>query len=456
MRIAGRRVTAGQIRRAADRTWGAVHAADPLADESIRAAIAAGADEMTDLLARLIAKPTTLGHEEAGQRIMADAFRALGLRPLNVPMNAAVLWADQTHSPFDWDVAGKQNVVASWGPFRPIAAAHRSLVLNGHIDVVPPDAPERWTRPPFEPFRDGDWMVGRGAADMKSGLAAMVGAIAGLRRLGLEPLAPVTLQSVVEEECTGNGTLACLLAGAPPNADGAIVLEPFGAAITTSQVGVIWFDVRISGSPGHAGDGSETANPIEAMATIIRALRTLESELNAEIPDRYAVYDRPIQLNIGAIRGGSWASTSPGQCTASFRLATFPGHPIADLRTRVERTVADAAAADPALAGNPPEVRYAGFAAEGYEVADDAPLVEALARAYARVTDDPPARIATTGTSDARHFGFRGIPAVCFGPYAEGAHGIDERVWLPSVVTAAQTIGLFIRDWCGLGPPAEL
>ncbi len=454
MRIVGRRVTAGQIRRAVDRTRAATRPPEPRSDDAIRAAIAAEADRMTDLLARLVAAPTTLGHEEPGQRIMAEVFRGLGLRTLDVPMDAATLWADPSHSPFDWDVSAKRNVVATWGPSGAAAAGHKSLVLNGHIDVVPPEAPERWTRPPFEPARDGDWMVGRGAADMKSGLAAMIGAIAGLRRLGLEPLAPVTLQSVVEEECTGNGTLACLLAGAPSSADAAIVVEPFGAAITTSQVGVLWFEIRITGSPGHAGDGVESVNPIEAMATVIRALRALEVELNTEIPARYADYDQPIRLNIGAIRGGSWASTSPGDCTASFRLATFPTLSIAELRERVERVVADAPAADPALAADPPEVRYTGFAAEAYELSSHAPLAEALARAYARVTGDPPAKIATTGTSDARHFGLRGIPAVCFGPYAEGAHGVDERVWLPSVVTTAQALGLFIRDWCGLAAAA--
>jgi len=94
---------------------------------------------------------------------------------------------------------------------------------------------------------------------------------------------------------------------------------------------------------------------------------------------------------------------------------------------------------------------YRGFAAEGYELAQDHLLVDALSASYARHMGAPPALVATTGTTDARVFGHvGGIPAVCFGPYAEAAHGVGERVYLPSVVQTAQVMGLFIRDWCGV------
>jgi acetylornithine deacetylase len=434
-----------------------------LTDAAILEAIAAEGAAMTALLERLVAAPTTLGHEEAGQVVMEAAFRELGLEPVDVPMDAAALRAHPGHSPFSWDVAGKRNVVATWGPVArdpapsdPAAGrAARSLILNGHIDVVSPAPLERWTRAPFEPVREGDWLYGRGCSDMKCGLAAIVGAVAGLRRLGLAPLAPVHLQSVVEEECTGNGTLACLLAGY--RADAAIVAEPFGAAITTSQVGVLWFSVTVRGTPGHAGDDHherddpDAGNPIEGSFQIIRALRRLEADRNLAIPERYAAHRHPINLNVGTIRGGDWASTAPGECTVGFRIALYPGESVVELQRQIEAVVVEAASLDRHLRADPPTVAYDGFACDGYEIPNDHPLVEALATAYARQTGEPPVRIATTGTSDARIFGlFGGTPAVCFGPYAENAHGVDERVYLPSVVSAAQTLGLFIRDWCGL------
>ena len=127
-----------------------------------------------------------------------------------------------------------------------------------------------WSSPPFVARRDGDWLYGRGAGDMKAGLAAIVGAVRGLRRLGLEPLAPVELQCVVEEECTGNGAFQCVLAGRP--ADAVIVTEPTSLTIQTSQVGVLWFQVVVRGRPAHAGDAPIGLNAIEASFPVISAL----------------------------------------------------------------------------------------------------------------------------------------------------------------------------------------
>jgi acetylornithine deacetylase len=121
---------------------------------------------------------------------------------------------------------------------RPREQRGRSLILNGHIDVVPVGAAELWTDPPFEPVvRDGR-MYGRGAGDMKAGIAAYITAFRALGRLGRRPAAPVFLQSVVEEECTGNGALACLHRGF--RADAAIIPEPFAETILHAQVGVLW------------------------------------------------------------------------------------------------------------------------------------------------------------------------------------------------------------------------
>ncbi len=416
-------------------------------DTEIAEAIAAGAGWMTEVLARLVDKDTTLGHEEAGQAVIAESLRELGLEPVDVPMDPDALHAHPAASPFDWDVRDKRNVVATWAPQRPDGGL--SLILNGHIDVVSPQPLSHWTRDPFTAHVEDDWLYGRGAADMKCGLASILGAVKGLRELGLTPNAAVHLQSVVEEECTGNGALQTLLAGY--HADAAIIAEPFGAAITTSQVGVLWFDVVIEGLPGHAAESGHAVNAIEASLAMIGALRSLEAELNAAPPPPYNQYAHPIALNVGQIHAGDWNSTVPGECVTGYRIATYPGTPLAQLRERIERVVADAAAERPEAFPQAPAIVYRGFAAEGYALPQDHLLVDSLSSAYARHMGAPPALVATTGTTDARVFGHvGGIPSVCFGPYAEGAHGIGERVYLPSVVQTAQVMGLFIKDWCGL------
>jgi acetylornithine deacetylase len=418
------------------------------ADREIVAAIGSQAEWMTGFLGKLVAAPTTLGNEEPGQVLVSQALREIGLDPTDVPMEAGAIRAHPGHSPFDWDVSNKRNVVAVWEPAE-VDGAGRSLILNGHVDVVSPEPLGQWSQNPFEPrIRDG-WLIGRGASDMKCGLAAIVGAVRGLRQLGLSPKAPVTIQSVVEEEITGNGTLQCVLAG--HSADAAIVTEPFGAAITTSQVGVLWFRVRITGVAGHAAESSLAVNAIEKSLSMIEALRQLEAELNASAPPPYDRFERPIGLNVGTIAGGDWPSTVPGECVTEYRIAFYPGMSVRDIKDRIEAAVAEAAVNDPAIFAHPPEVEYRGFAAPGYEIPEDHPLVSSLAAAFARHVGNPPALVATTGTTDARILGlYGGVPAVCFGPYAQLGHGVDERAYLPSMVQTAQVLGLFIKDWCGL------
>ena len=416
-------------------------------DAEILAAVAAEEAAMAELLAELVAAPTLLGDEAAGQAIMRREFAGLGLEPFDVPLDPAALDGHPGAAPFSWDVAGKANVLANWEPAAP--AGGRSLILCGHIDVVSPEPSSLWSGPPFAARREGDWLYGRGAGDMKSGLAAIVGAVRGLRRLGLAPSGRVQLQSVVEEECTGNGALACVLAG--HTADAAVLTEPTRGAIWNAQVGVLWFQVRVVGLPAHAGDAPEGANAIEASMAVIEALRALEAELNVVKPPLYAAYPHPINLNVGMIRGGDWPSTVAGECLTHFRLALYPGERVADLKERVEQVVAGVAASRPALGAYRIEVLYDGFACEGYELAPDAPLVTALLGAAERATGRRPPLFASTATTDARSFQLYGdTPAVCFGPVAESEHGVDERVHLPSVTETAQAIALFIRDWCGL------
>jgi acetylornithine deacetylase len=409
-----------------------------MTDAEVLAAVAGEAEWMEDLLVRLVEAPTVLGAEEQGQRLMEDAFRDCGLDVRSVPLDAGALRAAAGASPFSWDVDGKRNVVGDWAPR---AHSGRSLILNGHVDVVPPAAEELWTHPPFRAHRDGDWLYGRGACDMKGGLAAMTGAVRALARAGAAPAAPVQLQSVVEEECTGHGALQCLLDGA--RADACVIAEPHPDHITVAQVGVLWFHVDIAGIPAHAARADRLGfNAIEEVEPVIAGLRALEAGLNADPPAPFDTFDHPINFNPGVIAGGDWPSTVAATCTLSCRLGLYPGTDPDELREQVEAAVAEAAP--------DARVRYDGFACEGAVVDSAEPVVTVLGDAYARLHSERPALQATTATTDARHFVRSGIPAVCFGPRGERIHGIDERVSLRSVTESAQVLGLFVRDWCGL------
>lgn len=410
----------------------------------IAAAVAAEREWMEELLARLVAAETTLGEEEAGQALIAAAFADCGLEPVSVPLDAARLRANPFSSPFSWSVAGKRDVVATWAG----AGGGRSLILCGHVDVVPPASTALWTTPPFAPRIEGDWLYGRGAGDMKAGLVAMTGAVRALRRAGVALAGDVQLQSVVEEECTGNGALQCLLDG--HTADACVITEPHPDHLTIAQVGVLWFHVDVRGVPAHAARASKLGfNAIDATCTLLAALRELEAEANLSPPAPYDAFEHPINLNPGIVSGGDWASTVAAECTLSCRLGLYPGESPADARRRVEDTIARAAAADPVLRDHPPVVRYDGFACEGAVVDPGEPLVQELSAAYASVHGSAPRLEATTATTDARHYVRHGIPAVCFGPRAERIHGIDERVSLSSLAEVARVLAAFVPMWCG-------
>jgi acetylornithine deacetylase len=404
-----------------------------MTDEEVLDAVAAEAGWMEDLLVRLVEAPTVLGAEEAGQAVIEDAWRDCGLAPRSMALDAARLRAAEGASPFSWSVDGKRNVVADWG-----GGDGRSLILNGHVDVVPPAAEALWTNPPFAAVRDGDWLYGRGACDMKAGLAAMTGAVRALTRAGAVPAGPVQLQSVVEEECTGHGALQCVLDG--PQADACVITEPHPDHFTVAQVGVLWFHVEIAGRPEHAARATQGFNAIEAAYEAIGLLRELEARLNASPPPPFDTFEHPINLNPGVIAGGDWASTVPATCTLSCRIALYPGMEPAAMQRLVEEALAPTGA----------RVSYDGFACEGSVVDETEPVIGVLGDAYARLHGERPPLRATTATTDARHFVRAGIPAVCFGPRGERIHGIDERVSLRSVTESAQVLGLFIRDWCGL------
>ena len=422
-----------------------------VSDEAILAAVAAEAGWMEELLIRLVEAPTVLGAEEAGQTVMEEAFLGCGLETRSVRLDGRALRDAEGASPFTWDVEDKRNVVADWPTGDGAAGGGRSLILNGHIDVVPPAAEELWTHPPFRVVRDGDWMYGRGAGDMKAGLAAMTGAVRALVRAGYAPAADVQLQSVVEEECTGHGALQCLLDGA--RADGCVITEPHPDHITVAQVGVLWFHIDIAGVPAHAARASRLGfNAIDAAVEVLAALRRHEARLNEDPPPPFDAFEHPINLNPGMISGGDWPSTVAATCTLSSRIGLYPGQDPEEACAGVEAAVAEAVAASPRLAEHPPRVRYDGFSCEGAVVDEGEPLVQTLSGAYGRLHGERPAVEATTATTDARHFIRMGIPAVCFGPRGEGIHGIDERVSLRSVVESAQVLGLFVRDWCGLVP----
>ena len=333
----------------------------PDLSQKLLRAVDDGFQAQVEFLAELTRFPSTRGNEARAQDFMAAAMRSRGL--------AVDRWKvaveDIRHLP------GFSPVAVSYDDAWNVVGAHRaktakghSLILNGHIDVVPTGPVDMWADPPFAPRIADGWMVGRGAGDMKAGLAANLYALDAIASLGLAPAADVYVQSVIEEECTGNGALACLQRGY--RAEAALITEPSGGTLTAAQVGVMWFQVKVRGKPAHVAYAGSGSNAIEACFPIIAALHRLEHRWNEVKHPAFAGHAHPINFVVSKIEGGDWTSSVPSWCTFDMRIGLYPGQDLAAVRAEVEATVAAAAKDDPYLAKNPPQVVYHGFQAEGY------------------------------------------------------------------------------------------
>lgn len=416
----------------------------------ILAAVDDGFDDQTTWLQDLVRHPSLRGREHTAQEMVHNALATRGYGMDRWAINVDDIRDHPGFSPVaeDVDYSNTINVV---GTHTPKQSSGRSLILNGHIDVVPAGPRDMWSRDPFDPAIEGDWMYGRGAGDMKAGIAANIFAVDALNRLGFEPAATLYQQSVSEEECTGNGALSCLVRGY--RADAAIITEPTSHDLVRANLGVIWFRVSVRGHPVHVAEAGSGANAIEAAYTIIQRLRVLEQELNAERADspHFADHPHPINLNVGKIEGGDWASSVPAWCTMDLRIAMLPGRDPADLAQRIEHAVSDACRGDPFLSNNPAEVTFNGFFAKGYELPEGTDAEAALIRAHRTSFDTALTSSPSTAYLDGRVFMlYDDCPALVYGPVSQNIHGFDERVSLSSLRQVTKTVALFVADWCGL------
>ncbi|TDQ83823.1 acetylornithine deacetylase [Dongia mobilis] len=412
----------------------------------IIAAVDAGFDEQVRETAALTAIPSLRGQEASAQDFMAAQYRRRGLSVDHWKIEVADIQHLPGFSPVAISYDNAYNVV---GTHRPREKKGRSLILNGHIDVVPTGPADLWTRPPFDVYEKEGWLYGRGGGDMKAGLYANLAAFDALARLGLQPAAEVYQQSVVEEECTGNGALACLQRGY--RGEAAIIPEPMGDCVLSGQLGVMWFQVKVRGKPVHVAYAGTGSNAIEAAWPVIQALHELEESWNAARHEMWQEHRHPINFVVSKIAGGDWTSSVPAWCTFDMRISFFPGMELERVRREVEETVRKASAKHSFLANNPPEVVYHGFQAEPYVVKDADAALACLEGAHRLAFNAELSRVATTATTDARFFGlYADTPALVYGPLAEDIHGFDERVNLDSLRKITQGIALFMADWCGV------
>ena len=393
----------------------------------VRQAVQRGLPATVDFLRTLVREPSTLGNEEGAQALVEERLQKLGFDVRSLQPDPDVL-AQRPESGLPLlPYPGRRCLVGTLGEGR------RSLLLNGHVDVVSAEPVDRWTRDPFGAEIEGDRLYGRGACDMKGGIAAMLLAIEAAHAPGPLPV-QLVYQSVIEEECTGNGALAACLAG--PIAEATIIAEPTNRGMDLVAVGVVWARITLEGVLRHASQADQAPNAIEDVFRVIAALRELEEELNAEPEPEFEGIARPYLLNVGALHAGDWPSSAPGRAVLDVRL----GFPIRMSPEEAHARIADTVERVQPEAG----VEFRGLRARGYAFPADSELVTLLESCHEELHGSRPRPDPSRATTDLRFFEGQ---AVCYGPTGDGLHGVDEWVDLPSIADVATVLALLIRRW---------
>lgn len=328
-------------------------------------------------------------------------------------------------------------------------ATEPALVLNGHIDVVPLGNVGDWTVGPWAGMVRGGRVLGRGACDMKGGMAAQLVAVEALQQAGVRLRRPLALHSVVGEEDGGLGTFATLARGHRGQA--AVVCEPTDGAVIPACAGALTFRLTVPGRSAHGSVRYEGVDAVEKYVLVHLALRRLESRRNTEPHPLMRHYPLPYPLSVGTVHAGDWASTVPDLLIAEGRLGVALGEDPAHARQELEQAVSTVCAGDPWLAEHPIVVSWYGGQFASGVLPEGSPLLAELIGAVTDAHGTAPQVHGAPYGSDLRLLTAAGIPTVHYGPGSLAqAHAPDEWVAVDDLVRVAQTLVLLAGRRCGV------
>ena len=409
--------------------------------------IQANQSKSIELLQKLVQIPSVQGKEAQVQEIVAKKLSEIGCE-----VNVWELDGKQLKShPYFYSsretFEGSPNVV---GVLKG-SGNGRSVVLNGHIDVVPEGDPNQWTYEPYSGKVADGKLYGRGSTDMKGGNIALIIAMEAIRSLGIQLKGDIIFQSVVEEESGGAGTLAAVLKGY--TADAAIIPEPTNMKIFPKQQGSKWFRVIVKGRTAHGGTRYHGVSAIDKSMQVIEHIKELEKIRNDRIDEPlYKSIPIPIPINIGRIEGGDWPSSVPDVVKIEGRIGIAPNERIEDAQRELEDWLNKLPEKDEWFTDKPVEIEWFGARWVPGAIELDHPLMNSLTKYFKAVTGkDPEVEAAPWGTDGGLLTQVGNTPSVVFGPGITSlAHFPDEHIEVVKILEAAEIIALTIIEWCGM------
>jgi acetylornithine deacetylase len=414
--------------------------------QSIDTAVDGLRDELIAFVQSLVRLPSISGAEQAAQHAIADKYRALRLATDVVASSRAELEGHPAFSDDGFLFIDRLNVIGQWRG----AGDGRSLILNGHMDVVPLGDVKQWTQDPWGGAVVGDRLYGRGACDMKAGLSAAVFAVQALQSIGVTPGGDVLLESVIGEESGGVGTLTTIVQGY--RADACVIMEPTELNLYPVHSGALTFRITVRGRAAHACMKPQGVSAIEEFVPLLACLQRLNVERHARFENPlYADPANVAPISVGTVRAGDWHSTVPDMLVAEGRFGVFPGEPVDEARRVLADALRTEAERHPWLAEHPPVLEWFEGQFESGETPVDAPIVQSLGGVHQAVMGAAPAVRGVTFGADLRLFTrHAGIPTVMYGPGDTAvAHTADEFVPITQIVACTKVLARTIVDWCG-------
>lgn len=329
----------------------------------------------------------------------------------------------------------------------------KSLIINGHIDTVTVEPREKWSVDPFGAQIKDMKMFGRGTTDMKGPLVSAIAAVQCLKELNTTLRGDVILESVVNEEHSGMGALACVERGIM--ADAAIIIEPTEFNVIISEAGNLYWEVKVKGeprAPGARWSGFKQVgvSAIEKLPEVIKSLIELETEINKR--ERPALYKGlPVcSLVIGKVGGGTYDTITAEECSLRGALYFGPGvESVREVMNRMKKAVSQISEKDPWFKQHPVEIFFYHHRNRS-EIDPKEPIVETIVRAAEKAVGlKPKAMGALMPADQSFYINQANVPAVIFGPGSMAqAHQIDEYIELDDVINCAKSLALIIYDWC--------
>jgi acetylornithine deacetylase len=408
--------------------------------------------EIVGFLQDLIRNPSVTGEEGVIQQFIAGGLKKMGFAVDVFEPDIVALRQHPAFVEVSRGYEGRPNVV---GVLKGVGGG-RSLLFNGHVDVIPAGAPQSWQHGSWSGDLADGRIYGRGASDMKSGLAAMTMAVKAIQESGIRLRGDVILEYTVDEELSGNGTLACVMKGY--KADGGICCETSSMRVQPGSIGRIWFEIKVQGKATGIQRRWEGVNAIEKGYLVTQAVANFEQlRVKRLSHPLYPDIRGAIPCLVGVFESGSYHSAFPDSCLLKGSLATVPGEDSAAVKAEFVEFITNKVASDPWLKEHPPEVIFTGYFAEPSAIPVDSPIVQTLSRNFVKVIGKEPVISGREGAADIRFMNQYGsTPTVIFGPgMTEQMHANNEWVNIDDLVQSTKILAHTIVEWCQIANPID-